>query len=161
MAGIPTAEHASTAALYTRAARFARDLSWLGAAADAVELYLQRLASTLAAVIGCQATLLVMLPVSLMLRPLLSLMRSVQHSRALRAVCLLVLCVGIAAGPLFGTRAGLVLVPIYVLGWACTLNSLHTVEAAEYARAQLARAGRRIRDKFVPLRAHVTPDQRN
>ena len=158
MAGVPTAGQAFTAARYTRAAR---DGFWLGAAADAVELSLQRLASTLAGVLGCQAALLLMLPVALMLRPLLSLMRSVQHSWSLRAICLLVVCVAIVAGPLFGTRAGLVLVPIYVLGWTCTLKSLSTAEAAEFARARLARAGRMVRDRFVPLRAHVTRDQRN
>jgi hypothetical protein len=161
VAGVPTAGQVFTSAQYTRAARSARDLAWLGAAADTVELCLQRLASMLAGMLGCQAALLCMLPVMLMVRPLLSLMRSVPHSWSLQAICVLVLCVAIVAGPLFGTRAGLVLLAIYVLGWTCTLKSLYTAESAEFARARLARAGRMLRDRFTPVRPQVTRDRRN
>jgi hypothetical protein len=112
-------------------------------------------------VLGCQAALLVMLPIMLMLRPVVSLMRSMEHSWWLTGGCLLVLALGAAGGPLVGTRAGLVLVPMYVIGWACALGNLSSAESADLTRARLARAGRRLRDRFMPLRPHLTPDQRN
>jgi hypothetical protein len=102
-----------------------------------------------------------MLPIGLMLQPLLALTRSVQNSWWVRCIFLLVLGAGIVAGPLVGTRAGLVLIPIYVLGWTCSLRSLYSAEAAEIARARLARAGRSVRDRFTLLRPRLTPDQRN
>jgi hypothetical protein len=152
---------ASTPAPFMPVARPARSLHWLGDAADALERSLQDLASTLARLVGCQAGLLLMLPIGLMLRPLLSLTRSVQDSWWVRCIFVVVLGAGIAAGPLVGTRAGLVLIPIYVLGWTCSLESLYRAETAEVARARLARAGRIVRDRFTLLRPRVTPDQRN
>jgi hypothetical protein len=131
------------------------------ALADIVEHSLQRLANALAGVIGWEATLVIMLPVVLMLRPLMALSRTAQRSWLLRGVCLAVVAFGIAAGPSVGPRAGLVLLPIYILGWACALDAFRTLQAGEGARRRLARVGRRILGQLMPLRAELTADRRN
>jgi hypothetical protein len=136
-------------------------MAWLGSLADAVEVCVQRVTSTLAEAVGYQTALLLMLPVGLLLRPLLALMRSVPQSRLLRIVCVLIVTIGIAAGPWVGTRAGLVLLAIYVLGWTCALSDLHRMEAAELARRRLVRAGRFARQTLAVFRAELTPDRRN
>jgi hypothetical protein len=162
MAGVPTIEHASTRAQSERNARPAPGTAWLGGLADTVDVGQQRLARKLAALVGSEAGLLLMLPILLMLRPVLALARSLQHSRLLLLACLLIVLGGIVAGPSVGTRFGLILVPIYVLGWVCALNNLRAQEAVELARIRLARAGRLLRRKLVPMGApHVTPDRRN
>jgi hypothetical protein len=159
--GAPTQAQAPNRAYYGQPARSAWNMAWLGNLADAVEISVQRLTSALAEAVGYQKALLLMLPVGLLLRPLLALMRSVPQAPLLRIVCVLIVAIGIAAGPWVGTRAGLVLLPIYVLGWTCALSDLRRMEAAELARKRLVRAGRLARKTLTVFRAELTPDRRN
>ena len=160
MTGAPTQARAPNRA-YGQPARSAWSMAWLGSLADAVDGSVQRLTSALAEAVGYQTALLLMLPVGLLLRPLVALMRSIPQSRLLCIVCVLIVAMGIAAGPWVGTRAGLVLLPIYVLGWTCALSELRRMEAAELSRRRLVRAGRLARKTLAVLRAELTPDRRN
>jgi hypothetical protein len=160
--GASTVERASTTIRCVHAARSAWGMRWLATLADVLDAGMQSLAARLAEIVGGQLALLIMLPVVLMLRPMLALARAVQHSWVPRVVCLTVLAAGIVAGPFVGTRAGLVLIPLYVLGWTCTLTSLRAYEAADLARTRLVSAGRRLRKKLVILPpARVTEDRSN
>jgi hypothetical protein len=134
-------------------------VAWLDRLADAVEGALEGAASRLAERVGWPAALLLLLPVTLMLRPMIALARAVQRSRILGALVVMILAVGVAAGPAVGTRAGLFLVPIYALGWMCALKSVSTAETADIAREHLHEAGRQLRRKLVPFHVHSAPDR--
>ena len=136
-------------------------VAWLAAVADAIDSLMQRVATGLAGLLGWPAALVFMLPVVLLVRPPVAILRSAERSWTVRLLCLLIVFAAIFAGPSVGTRAGLLLLAVYVLGWVCAIKTFRAIERSRGARRRVAHASLALLEMLVSPRVHLSPDQRN